>query len=192
LSANFPYRFIHVIDQLLIPPDIGDLLEISTKFTENFDFTTFVGIVEGHADLGSLFRGQLNELPNFLEVATSFNRTVTVFAPLESALTNATIVELFNRWLLPDWLLHLQNVVLQHFTLDSLETTLPNQQTLTMLSGFTTSLVVGQVISYYGLPVNPVTIDGIQVSPILGPRFYSGMTATDGYVFERSAKQRCS
>jgi hypothetical protein len=160
--------------------------------TENFDFTTFVGIVEGHADLGSLFRGQLNELPNFLEVATSFNRTVTVFAPLESALTNATIVELFNRWLLPDWLLHLQNVVLQHFTLDSLETTLPNQQTLTMLSGFTTSLVVGQVISYYGLPVNPVTIDGIQVSPILGPRFYSGMTATDGYVFERSAKQRCS
>jgi hypothetical protein len=183
LSANLScYSYIYLIDQVLLPPTIGELLDITSDVTTIFNFTTFVSLVEGPAHLGNLLSSQVEGYPDVgKRSGNQSSQYLTVFALEEGAFVGQ-IGPFISRWLQSEWLLHLQNFVLNHFTVSTFQDSYGGYN-LTMLSGFPTTVQVWSPGNDFA-PSNK-TVNGIPIQAVPDTT-NSEMAAEFGYVLLKS------
>lgn len=149
-------------------------MQLSSNETRGFNFSSFESIVNGPAHLGSLLAGHVDGYPNLGSYGSQ--DYLTVFAPLEGAFADLSSQQLNSRWLEPSWLLHLQNVVLHHFTV-TLFPDAVGPYVIPMLSGYNTNVQVFSAGD--SLTPSNKTIDGIQVYSLPGSES-SDLIASDG------------
>ncbi len=128
------------MDQVILPPTVGDLLEITTNVTSSpsYDFHTFTGLSSGPAQLVSLFFGS--------NLSTT-SGPLTVFAPLQVAFdrVNETSQQVFGMLQEPShWWFHVKSLILHHCVAQDIHNAdlVVGTVSLPMLSGYNISLQV--------------------------------------------------
>lgn len=158
-----------------MPPTIGQLLQITSNVTTEFNTTTFTGLVYNDAHLGNLFNGVVDGHTNLGNYFTS-NNYLSVFAPVDSAFDQVD-PDLLTRLLEPTWLMHLQSLCRNHFTFGIVSSGMKGPYNLTMLSDFTLTLDVLSP-STATAQANQ-TIGNATVLQIPGPLVNSFLTTSD-------------
>jgi uncharacterized surface protein with fasciclin (FAS1) repeats len=126
---------IHVLDEVLLPPTVGELLQLTTNVTASppFDFSTVLRLAQGPAKLGPLL--------------FSDDNAITLFAPLQVAFDQSNVTNKAINGLLQEpsrWWMHVRNLIEHHCIereiryADLIVGTLELQ----MLSGYNVSLQV--------------------------------------------------
>jgi uncharacterized surface protein with fasciclin (FAS1) repeats len=149
---------MYLIDQVLVPPNIGELLQITSNVTTGFNTTTFTDIVQDHADLSYLLNGMV--AGNIF----NSNNYLTVFAPVQSAFDQIS-GKFLNQLLEPIWLMHLQSLCYNHFSLDIVVNT-KGPHPLAMLSNVTLTLDV--ITPSDSNTAANLTIGGVTVEQVTG------------------------
>ena len=162
-------RMISLIDTVLLPPNLRDLLQITSKVNSHYQTTQFVNVTIGPAQLDSLLHSTASSNNHSAEHNNVQTAPWMLLAPLDRVLvrkdgTNSTIImQVLDRYSETGWLLHLQSVIRHHF---ALQQAIPNTSTtalgkyeIRMQSGLDTTIQVQS-------DGNVVTVDGMEVEPV--------------------------